>query len=371
MPKFPIRDNVLSFKPYSPGLSIEEIKKRFNINRVIKLASNENPLGTSPIVQEAVARHASSVFRYTQSGTPRLTEAIATYFNINENFIVTGNGSDEVIDLLIRVCPEPKKHSVVVSLPSFSLYSMQTKLCGVELREVPLNRDFSFNWQGLTHAIDHTTALVFITMPDNPSGYCPTTKEVQDFIKKVPATCLVVVDEAYADFITDPACSSFIHEVKNIPNLVVLRTFSKSFGLAGLRLGFGVMHEKLATSMKSVRPPFSVNILAEEAGIAALSDTAFREATMETVFAGRTWLTSELIRLGCYVFPTQANFLMFTLPENQLISGKKVFETLLAQGMIIRPLESYGLPQSFRVTVGNKEENHIFIELLQGILTRG
>ncbi len=365
---FPIRDVLLDFTPYSPGLSIDEIQEMYNLGKVIKLASNENPLGTSPLVQKAICKKAGYAFRYTQSGNPRLLRALSKYLGVDEGEIVLGNGSDEVIDLLIRSCPTPGKHSVVAHRPAFSLYELQSKFVGVDYRTTPLNDDFSFNWEGLRALVDKNTALVFLTTPDNPSGYCPPVEEIKAFAKSLPSTCLLVIDEAYMDFSQDMALHSLFFEREEWPNLVILRTFSKSFGLAGLRLGFGIMPKHLTQLLCSVRPPFSVNILAEEAGIAALEDTAFRQQTMQTVAEGRKFLSVELPKLACKVYPSQSNFIMFKLPATCQKTVAEVFEALLSRGMIIRPLKSYGLLDYFRVTVGTMEENKMFINLLGEIL---
>ena len=365
---YPIRPAVLEFTPYAPGLSIDEIKERYGLSQVVKMASNENPLGTSPLVQERVCKAAGTMFRYIQSGAPRLVEAVAQFFQVPSACVVLGNGSDEVIDLLIRACPTPGIHNVVTCTPCFSLYTLQSKLCGVALREVPLNPDFSFPWQAMRAAVDESTALVFITTPDNPSGFCPPREEVLAFAASLPPTCLLVVDEAYIDFCENEQESSLLPLLATLPNVVVLRTFSKSFGLAGMRLGFGVMSQKLATCLCAIRPPFSVNILAEVAGITALEDTAFRAATMHTVKTGRAYLQEQLTALGCTVFPSQANFLMFRLPQGCTKQAKEVFASLLERGIIIRPLTSYNLADHLRVTVGTAEENALFVQELAGVL---
>ncbi len=362
---YPIRPSVLDFAPYSPGLSIDEIRRRFNLESVVKMASNENPLGASPLAREAVCRAAASLFRYAQSGNPRLAEAVAAHHKVPAGCIVTGNGSDEVIDLLVRVCPTPGRHNVVTADPSFSIYRLQSKLCGVELRQVPLKDDFSFDYAAMLKAADADTALVFLTTPDNPTGYCPPAAEIAAFARALPSGCLLVMDEAYMDFCDDESQHSLLSRREEFPNLVVLRTFSKSFGMAGLRLGYGIMPEPLAAALCRVRLPFSVNILAEEAGIAALRDSAFRLATLECVRAGREFLGRELSALGCRVWPSMANFLMFSLPEGARHTPRSLFEALLAKGLIIRPLASYGLGNHLRVSIGTAEENGLFINLLR------
>lgn len=368
LPAYPIRPEVLAFDPYTPGLSIDEIRERFGLETVVKMASNENPLGVSPLVQKVIRDHADTSFRYVQAGNPRLVNAIAEHHGLPPARVVPGNGSDEIIDLLVRVCPTPGVHNVVASKPSFSMYRIQSRLCGVEFRAVPLRQDFSFDWNGLRAAVDEKTAMVFITTPDNPSGHCPPVTEVEAFCHSLPESCLLVVDEAYMDFCRNEAEYSLLKRCREYPNLVILRTFSKSFGLAGLRLGYGIMPEPLADALRSVHMPFSVNILAEAAGIAALQDDVFYQTTLETVARGKKELTAGLVALGCRVYPSEANFLMFKLPETCDKDASAVFQELLSRGMIIRPLKSYGLPQHLRVSMGSDEENRVFLSLMKEVL---
>lgn len=368
MPSYPIRPEVLAFDPYSPGLSIDEVRQRFGLDTVVKMASNENPLGVSPVVREVIADHAALAFRYVQAGNPRLAAAIAGYHGVPKERVVPGNGSDEVIDLLVRVCPTPGVHNVVACKPSFSMYSILSRLCGVEFRAVPLKADFSFDWQGLLDAVDEHTSIVFITTPDNPSGWCPPTSEVERFARSLPSSCLLVIDEAYMDFTDDGGASSLLGRIDEFPNLAVLRTFSKAFGLAGVRLGYGILPVPLADAMRSVHMPFSINLLAEAAGIAALEDRFFYEATLLAVREGREELARGLAALGCRVSPSQANFLMFALPDGCARDARGVFEVLLSRGMIIRPLASYGLPGHLRVSVGTKEENKLFLAMMKEAL---
>ncbi len=363
-----VRAEIHDFTPYSPGLSIEEIRERYGLPQVVKLASNENPLGASPLAIKAIQKAASLAFRYPQSGEPRLSAAIAGHHNVPVEQIVPGNGSDEIIDLLIRIKAVPGKHNIVMSDPCFSIYPLQTRLAGVELRQIPLNRDFSFDWDGLLAAVDENTALVFVTTPDNPSGYCAPRDKVLAFAAKLPPYALLIVDEAYMDFVDDEKSASILYLENRPGNIALIRTFSKSFGLAGIRMGYGILPPELTGYVRRVRMPFSVNVMAEEASIAAIADTAFREEVLRVVREGRAWLSAELEKLGCRVYPSQANFIMFSLPRDRGYSARNVFEALLTRGVIIRPLQSYNLPDHLRVTVGNPTENRLFITALAGLL---
>ncbi|MYL82494.1 histidinol-phosphate transaminase [Desulfovibrio aerotolerans] len=359
-----VRDDVREFTPYAPGLSMEEIKEKYNLTRVIKLASNENPLGASPLVKRVLGRKADMVFRYPRAGNPALTAALAAYHNVPQDCVVAGNGSDEIIDLLVRVTCRPGVDNVVAFAPCFSIYVQQTRLCGVALRQPTLGPDFTFDLPALAGACDEHTSLVFLTNPDNPSGHAVPAEEILALARSLPQKALLVVDEAYAEFAEPAERYSMLARFGECGNVVVLRTFSKLYGLAGLRLGFGVMPAWLADYLLRVRLPFSVNLLAEAAGLAALEDADFIGASLVTVRRGRTRLAEALAGFGCRVYPSQANFLMFKPPY----PAAEVFEGLLRRGIIVRALKSYGLPDLLRVSIGNDEENEAFLAAFKDIL---
>jgi histidinol-phosphate aminotransferase len=359
-----LRPEIQSFSPYAPGLSIQEIKQKYGLERVVKLASNENPLGVSPLVRQALELHASGIFRYPRSGSPDLRKALSEHLDVPERCIVAGNGSDEIIDLLIRVCSRPGMDNIVIFEPSFSMYRLLARLCGIETRKVRLDEDFHFPWFRMLHEVDENTAMVFVTTPDNPTGFAPPALELESVAARLPEKTLLVVDEAYMDFALPQQEYSLLSRLSKLPNLVILRTFSKLFGLAGLRLGYGLMPEWLADALIRVKPPFSVNCLAEAAGIAVLQDARYQQASLECVTQGRVFLAEELQRLDCRAYPSQANFMLFRPP----LAAQDVFQRLLERGVIIRPLKSYGLDEYLRVSVGTQEENEIFIRELETIL---
>lgn len=364
MTKVVVRPEMEGFKPYSPGLSIDEIKKKYGLARVVKMASNENPLGVSPVVRERLVHASALAFRYAQAGTPALTEALAAHLHVRRECVVAGNGSDEIIDLLLRVVARPGVDNVVAFDPCFSIYDVQSRLCGVEFRQARLNADFSFPFEKMLELVDDKTALVFVTNPDNPSGHACAAEELVALAAMLPPRALLVVDEAYIDFADPLERFTMLPQFGRIPNLVILRTFSKMYGLAGLRLGFGIMPDWLADLLLRVKLPFSVNILAEQAGLAALDDEVFLAETLRVVREGRDFLSRELTALGCDVMPSQANFFMFTPP----MDAWTLFEALLAKGIIIRPLKSYGMPDKLRVSIGSPEENREFLTKIAEVL---
>ena len=360
-----VRPEARAFAHYVPGLTIAEIKERYQLSDVIKLASNENPLGASPLVQQAMRDHAGLVFRYPQSGVPRLQAAMARRFGLDAACVVPGSGSNGIIDLLVRVKAVPGLHNIVAFKPCFSVYELQARLCGVEFRQTPLRPDFSFPWDDLLALMDENTAIAFVTTPDNPTGYCPPVAELEDLARRIPPYCLLVIDEAYMDFCDNEAAHSLLPRLMDFPNVAVLRTFSKSYGLAGLRLGCGLMHPELAAVLRTVSIPFAVSLMAEEAGLAALKDDAFYRETLRVSRAGRVWLNRELKALNCEVWPSQANFLLVKTPR----PGNEVFEALLRKGVIVRPLASgYNLPDHLRISIGTAEENAALVKALREIL---
>jgi len=359
-----IRRQVLDFEPYSPGLSVEEVKERYGLSSVIKLASNENPLGVSPKVLHALKKELTEVYRYPRTGSPRLRQALGAYHGIPKDWIVAGNGSDEIIYLLIRVAVEPGRDHVLAFQPCFGIYGLQSKLSGVAFHQIALRGDFTFPLQELLAAVNDSTAIVFLTTPDNPSGFAPPVEAVLDLHHRLPEDCLLVVDEAYMDFAVPQERYSIMSFAGRAPNIVVLRTFSKLYGLAGLRLGYGVMPARLADCLLRVKLPFSVNILAEAAGIAALDDDGFSSETIRTVVKGREILIGALSEMGFLVYPSQANFIMVKPP----MPASELFERLLRLGIIVRQLSSYGLTDYMRISIGSAAENEELVRTIRKIL---
>ena len=365
---------VASFEPYEAGLSMEEIREKYGLEKVVKMASNENPYGVSAAVLQSIKENANQAFRYPQSCNPRLVQALVSYFRkkysyITEKNIFVGNGSDEIIDLLFRVRTSPSKHNVVAFTPCFGLYITQAKFHGCELRQAPLYADFSFDYDALLSLVDEKTSMVLITSPDNPSGRLASKDDLIRIAKALPKSCLLVIDEAYIEFAGNEKEVSLIADLDPLPNVAIMRTFSKVYGLAGLRVGYIILPEQLADYLWRVRLPFSLNIIAQEAAIAALEDEAFKQETIKLSIIGRNTISAALEKLGCQVFPSASNFVMFQLPKNAM-NAKEFSVKLLEKGFIIRSLAAYKLPDYLRVSVGTEEQNDDFLVLCASILNK-
>ncbi|MGE4504254.1 MAG: histidinol-phosphate transaminase [Desulfovibrionaceae bacterium] len=364
MGKKRVRPEILEFKPYTPGLNIEQIQERYGLDTVIKLASNENPLGASPVVRKVIGGRAAHAFRYPLNHSPALVEPLAASLGVAQELVVAGNGSDEIIDMLFRVVAHPGRDNVVCYESCFSMYRMCAKLCGVEYREVPRGPGFALPLEAMAEAADENTAMVIVTTPDNPTGLAVTVQALERLADALPEGTLLVVDGAYTEFARPAEAYDPTPLAASREDVVVLRTFSKAYGLAGLRLGYGVMPVWLADYLRRARIPFTVNQLAEAAGIAALEDGVFLAETLRTVFEGRAFLAGELGGLGCEVLPSESNFLMFRPGKDAAL----VHEGLLSRGIIVRPLASFGFGEWLRVNVGTMAENRALVAALEEVL---
>ena len=360
-----VRPDLADSKPYVPGLTIEEIKRTHKLDQVVKLSSNENPLGSSPQVEKVLQASAKYVFRYPRNHSPRLTASLAEELETAPEGLLFGNGSDELLDLVVRVRAVPGRDHVLCYENAFSVYASVARLCGVDYRAIPRDERLRPPLVALAEAADENTAVVFLTSPDNPTGYAHKAEDILVMAQVLPKDTLLVVDEAYVDFTWPIEDYTLLPMLEKLPNVILTRTFSKAWGLAGLRLGFAVMNPVLAEAIRRVRPPFSVNAAAEAAGLAAISDQDFYFSTLRTVIKCRDSMGKKLVELGCDVFESQANFIMFKPPKQ----AEVVFEGLLERGVIVRWLGSFGLPDHIRVSVGQEEENRFFLECLKGVLS--
>lgn len=359
-----VAENITRLVPYSPGKPIEEVKRELGLTDIIKLASNENPLGPSPKAVEAMQALAAKMHLYPDANCHALRHALAERLDVAPDALVFGNGSDDIIHLLGVTFLTPGD-TIVQSDPSFVRYEAAAYLnaAGVEL--VPLTSDWKHDVDALTARFDASTRLVFIANPNNPTGTIVTHDQVERLLNRVPERALTVLDEAYYEYAADdptyPDALKFVREGRNV---VVLRTFSKAYGLAGLRVGYGVMKPEIAGWLDHTREPFNVNYMAQAAAVAALSDTEHVHRTVATNAEGRREFYAAFDAMGLICTPSHGNFVWFDLKRD----CKTVFQALLQHGVITRTGDVFGAPTHLRVTVGTPAENTKFLNALRTVL---
>lgn len=362
--KFKVSNTVESIKPYEAGKPIKELEREYQITNTVKLASNENPLGFSPKVIAAVTENLSNMNRYPEPIAHDLCQKLARLYQVGLENIVLGNGSDDIIALLCHGFLNPGDEALM-PLPSFLMYEISVKVAkGVPVM-VPLT-DYTTNLDGIVKKVGPKTKLVFITNPFNPTGSTITRDEFLAFSNQLPRDVIIVVDEAYIEFVRDVSVFNSLDDPLNDSRLVTLRTFSKAYGLAGFRLGYGIMERGIAEILNRIRQPFNVNTLAQVAGEAAISDHEFLDKSIKTIHGGIDYLCSELTKMGLAPLPTQSNFLMVDLKTD----ANTVFTDMLEQGVIVRSMKSYGFDTFLRVNAGTVEENKIFISVLKNVLKK-
>ena len=363
--KLRIPESILAIPAYVPGKPVEELERERGISGAVKLASNENPLGPSPKALEAVQRCLAGVHRYPESGGWALTRKIASRLGLTPGHIVLGNGSDDLIVMLATAFLRPGDE-VVMARPSFQMYEIVTRAAGAVPVEVPL-AGYRHDLSAMAGRVTERTRMVFVNSPHNPTGSAVTVREFDAFLAALPPEVIVVLDEAYIEFVRMPDSADSRGYAEGERPVVGLRTFSKAFGLAGMRIGYGIMAPAVAEVLHRVRQPFNVGLPAQKAAEAALDDAEFLEATLQTVHAGVDFLRESLRALGLESLPTQANFVFFRVPG----PARAVFEALLERGVIVRPLDSYGYPDGIRVNAGRPDENRRFVDALREALAEG
>jgi histidinol-phosphate aminotransferase len=360
--KLSVPDYILSLKPYVAGKPLEELEREFGIKDAVKLASNENPLGPSPMALEVIRHCAENLHRYPNSGSYDLCQHLARKLNIKCENIVLGNGSDDLIAMLARVLLQPGDEAVLPE-PSFLFYEIVIQSSGAVPVGVPLKSETT-DLDGMLDRIGPKTRLVFVNNPHNPTGSLITKQALDAFVEALPANIVLVIDEAYIEFVKDSRCPNSIDYLNSDQTVVGLRTFSKAYGLAGLRIGYGMMPAYFAKLLHRVRQPFNVNSLAQAAAIAALEDQDFLEKTVRLVNDEMDFIYNALDELDIHYYRSSANFLLIQLNKN----ADDIFEDLLRQGVIVRSMSSYGYSDCIRVSVGNHHENVRFLTALGNVV---
>jgi len=356
-----VRKNILGVTAYVGGKPIEETKRHLGLKDVIKLASNENPLGASPKAIRAIRKAALGVNRYPDSQSFYLKKKLARLLNIAPGNLVLSNGSDELIDIIIKTFVEDDEN-IVTADTTFLEYGIVAAVNNRKITRVPL-RYFKYDLESIRRKIDKKTKLVFISNPNNPTGTYVTRYELNDFIRDLPDNVLLVLDEVYDLFIDVNDFPRARDYFKN-KNIIILKTFSKAYGLAGLRLGYAIADDELVSYMERARQPFNVNILAQAAALAALDDKGFLRKTRDTVLEGKNYLYDNLKKLGLAYVPSVANFILIDVGQDSF----EFFAKMLKFGVIVRDMKQYGLKNFVRVTIGTKKENARFIRVLKKIL---
>ena len=344
-------------RPYVPGKPIEELERELGIKGSIKLASNENPLGPSPMALKAIRGAGEDLNRYPDGGGFYLKNMLSEKLSVSPDNLILGNGSNELLDIVARTYMRPGDDAVMAT-PSFVVYSMAVQSVGCRAIQVPL-KDFTHDLREMREAITGKTRIVFIANPNNPTGTINRQGEFDHLMGAVPEGVLTVMDEAYFEYVSDPDYADSMTWFRKGKDILILRTFSKIFGLAGLRIGYGIAKEEIITEMNKLRPPFNTNSIAQLAAMAALGDEAHIRKSREINEQGKGFLYRELELLGMRYVPTEANFVYVPVAD----SGP-LYESLLKKGVIIRPMG----PKALRVTVGLPEENERFIEALAAIV---
>ncbi|MCB9026698.1 MAG: histidinol-phosphate transaminase [Bdellovibrionaceae bacterium] len=363
-----ISQQIRDLRPYQPGKPIAEVQRELGLEKIYKLSSNENPLGPSPMVKKAIIDALDQISLYPDASCYDLNQAVSNYYKLDSQQISFGNGSEEIIDILIRLFCEPGDH-ILTSAHSFLIYKLSAQAVQVETIETPMHEDLKFDLKAMSLALKNNfnkIRLVFIANPNNPTGTYLAEDELKNFLDECSQyeNTLVVIDEAYNEYVRAPDYPKTASWLNKYKNLIIIRTFSKVFGIAGLRLGVLLTHPEWVSYYQRIRKPFNVNALSQVAGVAVLKDKEYLRKTQEVNWQGLDFYSQEFDKMGLKYWPSQANFVLFKLPY----SGDEAFQKMLKLGVIARPVTAYGLNNYLRLSVGLPEENQAAIDALKKIL---
>ncbi|MBI5415555.1 MAG: histidinol-phosphate transaminase [Candidatus Omnitrophica bacterium] len=353
---------IFKIQPYVPGRPIDEVKRELGLKDVIKLASNENPWGPSPKAVAAIRKEARQVNRYPDGDCYYLRQALARRLNISPRQLIFGNGSDEIIVLAARTFIRPG-NEVIIARPSFLIYDIAATIAGARVKAVPL-KNFRYDLEGMKKAVSKKTRIIFLGNPDNPSGQYFTQKQVERFLEGLRRDILIFIDEAYHEYVQAPDYVDAIGLLKRHKNILVTRTFSKMYGLAGLRVGYGIGDEETVDCLNRVREPFNVNSLAQAAALACLNDRPYYQKLAGEVGRQREALYAGLGKLGIKYIESCTNFVLMDMRRD----ASRIVRTLLSRGVIVRDMRGWGLDRFIRVTIGTAAENERFLNALKAAL---
>ncbi len=359
------KSGIAAIQPYQGGKPIEEVERELGISDIIKLASNENPLGPAPLAVEAIRENAGNVHLYPDGNAYYLKQDLADHLRVEPENLILGNGSNEVLQIIGETYISPGDE-VVYSDQAFVVYMLVSRICGASSVTTPL-RNQTHDLEAMVSRITDRTRVVFIANPNNPTGTMVTTQQVERFMSSIPDDVLVVFDEAYYEYVERddyPQALQYVHEGRNV---LVTRTFSKIYGLAGLRIGYGIAPVPIISMMNRVRQPFNANMLAQVAARASLKDTEHVQRSRSVNAEGKIYLYEQFGRLGLEYVPSDTNFILVHVPNE----GQAFADALLQQGVIVRPMAGYKFPQSVRITIGTEKENERLVHAMTQVLERG
>ncbi|SEI65185.1 histidinol-phosphate aminotransferase [Allopseudospirillum japonicum] len=355
---------ILGLQPYQAGKPIEELARELGLDpqKIIKLASNENPLGPSPRIIATLEAAVTEVSRYPDGNGFALKQALAEHLDVLPEQITLGNGSNDVLELIARTYLNPNT-AAMYSQHAFAVYPLATQACGAQHQCIPAIH-WGHDLEAMAQAITEHTRIVFIANPNNPTGTWLSEQQIHSFLAQVPASVIVVLDEAYFEYVEESLYPNGLSLLQQYPNLIVTRTFSKAYGLAGLRVGYSVSSVEIADLLNRVRQPFNVNIMAQVCAQEALADEAYLQQSRALNRAGLIQLEQEIRALGLEYIPSVGNFLCIDFKQDAL----PIYQALLREGVIVRPVAAYQMPHHLRVSVGTEAENQGFIDALTRVL---
>ncbi|WP_404403508.1 histidinol-phosphate transaminase [Jeotgalibacillus malaysiensis] len=359
-----IKDQVKKLTPYKPGKTVDEVKKELGLNEIIKLASNENPFGCSAKVGEELTAHAMNYAIYPDGGGSILRQALTEFYQLPGDHFMLGNGSDEIIQIISRAMLDASKNTVM-AVPTFPQYRHNAVIEGAEVTEVPLV-DGIHDLEKMAQAVNSDTAVIWVCSPNNPTGISISDQKLRGFLDRIPADVVIVLDEAYFEYVTAADYYDALELIKQYPNLIVTRTFSKAYGLAGLRVGYGIAQPELIQALEPVREPFNTNSLAQLAAAAAMKDQEFIQYCKEQNRIGIEKFERFCSEHKLNYFPTQGNFILVHFNKD----ANEMFEALMNKGIIARSGHALGYPQSLRITIGTEEQVDKTLKAIEEIISQ-
>lgn len=355
------KNSVVHLPVYQPGKSVDEVKRELGLDRIIKLASNENPFGSSEHAKQAILNEVNNTSIYPDGAARALTDAVAAHLSVEHNQLIFGAGSDEVILMICRAYLIPGDE-IVIADQTFPQYKHNAEIEGAITVEIPL-KEGAHDLEAMLAAVNERTKIIWICNPNNPTGTIVSADELEQFVAQVPANVMVVLDEAYCEYVTDPSFRDGLDLIRRYPNVVSLRTFSKIYGLASLRIGYGVGHADVIRTINQVREPFNTTRFAQAAALAAVQDLGFIEDCRQKNAAGLQYVEQQFERMNLESFPAHGNFIMVDVG----FSAIEVFNALLRRGVIARA-GHHKYPTHLRITIGSQEENEAMIQALEEAL---